>query len=248
MPHIWGICNGVYIGLIALFPLAAPFVSFYLGFKGTELAYEKSSGTPERFYKKQRGWQYVAVVYLIAVTAIGVEFIFDDLKYYFTKKVEINRLIEKTLDEEKELKKKVEILTSEECLNYYWDGLITEPLLDMEFHERGLWELRNNSGYTYITQYKFKIEKPVILYVEQCFGFEDGRILWLHYDIEDNCRIVEGIYYIVPSEEITSLPLENSLDSRFYLEWGNFMDESDICEVLGISYTPDEANETNGRN
>ena len=122
MPHIWGLCNGVYIGLIALFPIAAPFVSFYLGFKGTELAYEKSYVKPERFYKKQRRWQCIAVVYLIAVIAIIVGFMFDDLKYYFTQKAEIDKLIEKTLDEEKELRKKVEILTSEDCLNYYWDG------------------------------------------------------------------------------------------------------------------------------
>ena len=30
MPPIWGLFNGVYVGLIALFPLAAPIVSFYV--------------------------------------------------------------------------------------------------------------------------------------------------------------------------------------------------------------------------
>lgn len=77
MPHIWGLCNGVYIGLIALFPIAAPFVAIYLGTKGTELAYEKSFGTPERFYKKQRRWQYAAVVYAVTVIALIIGFMID---------------------------------------------------------------------------------------------------------------------------------------------------------------------------
>lgn len=230
MPHIWGLCNGVYMGLLALFPIAAPFVSLYLGFRGTKLAYEKSDGRQEEFYKKQRRWQFVAVVYLIAVIAMIVGFMYDDIKNYFAQNAERNRLIEKTLDEKEELRRKIEILTSEECLNDYWDGVIAEPLLDMEFYESDMWEVQKYSD----------LEEPVILYVEQCFGFEDGRILWLHYSIEDNSRIVEGIYYIVPSEEVTSLPLEQSLDARFFIEWGTFMEESDICEVLGIPYTPDE--------
>lgn len=78
MPHIWGIGNGVYIGLLALIPILYPFVGIYLGLFGNELAFYQKYQTEETFYKKQRGWAVAAIVYIIAIIALLVAFFYGN--------------------------------------------------------------------------------------------------------------------------------------------------------------------------
>lgn len=53
MPHIWGIGNGVYRGLLALIPILYPFVGFYLGFLETSLRFIKNIKQRRNFIKSK---------------------------------------------------------------------------------------------------------------------------------------------------------------------------------------------------
>lgn len=235
MPQFWGIGNKVYLGLLALIPILYPFIGIYLGINGTKLAYENSYETSEKFYQKQRRWQYVAIVYVVAIIALLFGVMFDDFKCYFTNKAEINRLIEKTLVEKEILEQNVEILTAEEYVDAFMDGIIAEPLVELDYTESGLWALQNGYDFADLSKHELTFEEPVIFWIHQCFALDDGRILWLSFKVEDNQRIVEAQYDIVPSGEITSLAVEDSLDSGYILESGTYMDESEIVSILGIT-------------
>lgn len=70
---IWAIRFRVWLGLLALIPIVGFGISFWLGFKGRELAWRKGNWTNiEEFNKSQRRWSIAGVVVLIAAVVINV--------------------------------------------------------------------------------------------------------------------------------------------------------------------------------
>ena len=236
MPHIWGIGNGVYIGLLALIPILYPFVGFYLGFFGNELAFYKKYQTEEKFYKNQRCWAFAAIVYIIAIIALLVVRFYGNYETYKANKKEQNRLIEKTENEMQALEEKYDILTSEEYLSEFCDDIIAKPLVEYQYAELGVWELEERYDFTDLCKEKINFEEPVIYWIKRCYELEDGKIIWIYFRVEDNTKIVESRYSIVPSCEETSLEIEMSLDSKYIIEEGTYMDLYEMNYILGIHH------------
>lgn len=70
---IWAIRFRVWLGLLALIPIVGFGISFWLGFKGRELAWRKGNWTNiEEFNKSQRRWSIAGVIVLIAAVVINV--------------------------------------------------------------------------------------------------------------------------------------------------------------------------------
>jgi hypothetical protein len=66
MNWIWGVCNGTYIALLALLPVAGFIMPFYLLFKGRELAWRnKRWDSVEHFNRVQRNWSIAGLVLTI---------------------------------------------------------------------------------------------------------------------------------------------------------------------------------------
>ena len=98
-------------------------------------------------------------------------------------------------------------------------------------------ELINNTAH-HFSSFKEKInfEEPVIYWIERCYELEDGKIIWICFRVEDNTKIVESRYSIVPSCEETSLEIEMSLDSQYIIEQGTYMDLYEMNYILGIHH------------
>lgn len=70
---IWAIGNRTWIGLLAFVPYVGIIVSFYLGFKGRELAWRnKRWDSIEHFNAVQKKWSWWAVVLIVGVMGIGI--------------------------------------------------------------------------------------------------------------------------------------------------------------------------------
>lgn len=79
----WGICNGVWLSLLAFIPVVSIILRFILGFYGNGMAWEKQknhSVNVEVFDKRQRGWSIAGWIILgafltyviVALIVIGV--------------------------------------------------------------------------------------------------------------------------------------------------------------------------------
>lgn len=70
---IWAIFNKTWIGLLCLIPYIGFIFSFYLGFKGRELAWRnKRWDSVEHFNRVQRKWSIWAVILVFGVTGLGI--------------------------------------------------------------------------------------------------------------------------------------------------------------------------------
>jgi len=70
---IWAIRFRVWLGLLALIPIVGFGISFWLGFKGRELAWRKGNWSNiEEFNKSQQRWSIAGVVVLITAVVINV--------------------------------------------------------------------------------------------------------------------------------------------------------------------------------
>ena len=87
-----------------------------------------------------------------------------------------------------------------------------------------------------VNKRKINFEEPVIYWIERCYELEDGKIIWIYFRVEDNTKIVESRYSIVPSCEETSLEIEMSLDSKYIIEEGTYMDLYEMNYILGIHH------------
>ena len=70
---IWAIGNRTWIGLLCFVPYVGIIMSFYLGFKGRELAWRnKRWDSIEHFNAVQKKWSWWAVVLIVGVMGIGI--------------------------------------------------------------------------------------------------------------------------------------------------------------------------------
>lgn len=70
---IWAVSNRTWVGLLALVPYVGLVMSFYLGFKGRELAWRnKRWESLEHFNHVQRRWSIWACVLIFGVAGIGI--------------------------------------------------------------------------------------------------------------------------------------------------------------------------------
>lgn len=70
---IWAIFNKTWIGLLAFVPYVGVIMSFYLGFKGRELAWRnKRWDSIEHFNEVQKKWSWWAVVLIVGIMGIGI--------------------------------------------------------------------------------------------------------------------------------------------------------------------------------
>lgn len=70
---IWAIFNKTWIGLLCLIPYIGFIFSFYLGFKGRELAWRnKRWDSVEHFNRVQRKWSIWAVILVFGVAGLGI--------------------------------------------------------------------------------------------------------------------------------------------------------------------------------
>ena len=70
---IWAIGNRTWIGLLCFVPYVGIIMSFYLGFKGRELAWRnKRWDSIEHFNQVQKKWSWWAVVLIVGVMGIGI--------------------------------------------------------------------------------------------------------------------------------------------------------------------------------
>lgn len=134
------------------------------------------------------------------------------------------------------LEEKYDILTSEEYLSEFCDDIIAKPLVEYQYTEQGVWDLEERYDFTDLCKEKINFEEPVIYWIERCYELEDGKIIWICFRVEDNTKIVESRYSIVPSCEETSLEIEMSLDSQYIIEQGTYMDLYEMNYILGIHH------------
>lgn len=134
------------------------------------------------------------------------------------------------------LEEKYDILTSEEYLSEFCDDIIAKPLVEYQYTEQGVWDLEERYDFTDLCKEKINFEEPVIYWIERCYELEDGKIIWICFRVEDNTKIVESRYSIVPSCEETSLEIEMSLDFRYIIEQGTYMDLYEMNYILGIHH------------
>lgn len=70
---IWAIGNKTWIGLLYFVPYVGIVMSFYLGFKGRELAWRnKRWDSIDHFNTVQKKWSWWAVVLVVGVAGIGI--------------------------------------------------------------------------------------------------------------------------------------------------------------------------------
>jgi hypothetical protein len=70
---IWSIFNRTWIGLLCFVPYVGVFMSFYLGFKGREMAWKnKRWDSFEHFERVQKRWSFWAVLIFVGVFGIGI--------------------------------------------------------------------------------------------------------------------------------------------------------------------------------
>lgn len=70
---IWALFNKTWIGLLCLVPYIGFIFSFYLGFKGRELAWRnKRWDSVEHFNRVQRKWSIWAAVLVFGAAGIGI--------------------------------------------------------------------------------------------------------------------------------------------------------------------------------
>ncbi len=70
---IWAVFNRTWIGLLCLIPYIGFVFSFYLGFKGRELAWRnKRWDSLEHFNSVQRRWSIWGLVLIVGVAGIGI--------------------------------------------------------------------------------------------------------------------------------------------------------------------------------
>ncbi len=70
---IWAIGNKTWIGLLCFVPYVGIVMSFYLGFKGRELAWRnKRWDSIDHFNTVQKKWSWWAVVLVVGVVGIGI--------------------------------------------------------------------------------------------------------------------------------------------------------------------------------
>ncbi len=98
---IWGIGNRTYIALLAIIPILNIIMSFYLGFKGNELAWKnKKWDDVEELHESQKGWAIfgwiVEVIFIIIIVCSTIN------KYNAAKNKQeyINKVIEIVLENE----------------------------------------------------------------------------------------------------------------------------------------------------
>jgi hypothetical protein len=70
---IWAVSNRAWIGLLVFVPYVGILVSFYLGFKGRELAWRgKKWDSVEDFNRVQKSWSKWGVIVTLASVALGI--------------------------------------------------------------------------------------------------------------------------------------------------------------------------------
>lgn len=70
---IWAVSNKTWIGLLCLIPYIGFIFSFYLGFKGRELAWRnKRWDSLEHFNRVQRKWSIWGAVLIFGVAGLGI--------------------------------------------------------------------------------------------------------------------------------------------------------------------------------
>lgn len=70
---IWAVFNKTWIGLLCLVPYVGFVFSFYLGFKGRELAWRnKRWDSLEHFNRVQKKWSVWSLVLILGVAGLGI--------------------------------------------------------------------------------------------------------------------------------------------------------------------------------
>lgn len=232
MPHFWGIGNELPIALLAFIPIIYPFMALYFGFSGYKIAYEKAKNSmgKEEFCKKQKIWEIVSFVYIIAFIAIIFSFNAKGLSNYIHNKKELNLIIRQTEEQKSRLAEEVVKLTDVESLRPLVDGMECTVEGEVQFNDNNeLWNLKNNYGYEELSRDNVRFGQPWVLDVSQEFLVEDGRILTITFSVDENFQIQEGSYSIYSGAEVHLLSpgLYTNLD-----EIGLYMDEATVDLIL----------------
>lgn len=232
MPHIWGICNGVWVGILGFVPFLFPFVALWLGFAGYSMAYKEAehADKKEEFCKKQKIWNIASIFYVIVFAAIILSVNFDGLTNYVKNKKELDAIITETEEQKARLAEEVEKLTDLDNLNPFVNGMNCTPSGEIQFSESSdLWHLKNSYGYEELSRDNVKFGKPEVYAVSQEFLTDNGSILTITFDVNDNFQIEEGNYSIYSGEEVhmTSPGYYTNLD-----EIGIYMDKNEIDLIL----------------
>lgn len=70
---IWAVSNRTWIGLLCFIPYIGIVISFYLGFKGRELAWRnKRWDSFEHFQRVQKRWSFWGVTLVLGAMVIGI--------------------------------------------------------------------------------------------------------------------------------------------------------------------------------
>lgn len=231
MPQFWGIGNGLPIGLLAFIPVIFPFIALYFGFAGYELAYDKTRhlNTKEEYCKKQKVWNIVSFIYIVAVVGILAYYNWDGMSNYIRNKKELNLIIEQTEEQKSRLIEEMIKLTDAESLKPYIDGLECTINGEVKISDNGvLWSLENAYGYygTYgLSEDTVYFDQPRIHEISQEFLIEDGRILTISFSVDENFQLQKGSYSIYSGAE---LHMVSPGHYSSYDEEGLYMDKDTI--------------------
>lgn len=234
MPQFWGIGNGLLIGLLAWIPVVFPFIALYFGFAGYESAYYKTRhlNTKEEFRKKQKVWNIISFIYIVAFVSIVVYYNWSGISNYMRNKKELNLIIEQTEEQQSRLIEEMIKLTDAESLKPYIDGLECTINGEVKISDNGvLWRLENMYGYYGLSEDTVYFDQPRIYEISQEFLIEDGRILTIFFSVDENFQLQEGSYSIYSGAE---LHMVSPGHYATYDEKGLYMDKATINLRLNV--------------
>lgn len=232
MPQFWGLGNQLPVAVLAFIPALYPMWALWFGVGGYELAYEKAKNSMsiDEFCKKQKKWKIISFIYLIAVISIILSFNFNGICNYIHNKIEVYKIIKEIEEHEDRLTEELAKLTTAENLKPFIDGLECTPYGEVHFHDdSSLWELKTKYKYDKLSKDNLSIPYPKVLSVHQEFLAEDGRILTIIFDVDEDFQIQEGSYSIYSGAEVREVSpgLFSNLD-----EEGLYMDKKTIDAIL----------------
>lgn len=234
MPQIWGLGNGQVLGLVALMmPFIAPIISIYFGMHGYRLAYERFPTYKTIFYEKQVKWRKASIIYITVVPILIFAFAGESLINYFTNKHEIRRIVSEFEDKRDNLVAGIERLMSEEYLDQYIGERDYIVIEDMDVNDDGqLWDLQNSYEFDDLCQKLYVFDEPKVVNIDRSFDIENGKRIWVYFDITGDFKIKEANYYIFSEEEVYKMTEGNGvyLDSE---RWQTYMNVDTMNQLLG---------------